>query len=444
MAGDEEDLKEFDDPPPKLVRNIAFWLWHIFCWTYYGLVTLVYIPWALAMHAVLIAAAIPLSLLCFWRGGRKVFLYFYCIFVLLPGKFLWFNLYRRNRQRGRVYDFEMDKPRAIPLQNRRRLSVSEQATAQPTSQLLNKLPPEIRHHIYRHAFIGDSAWFDVIDSEVYPDKLKKGKRVFKNRAYPCVLTESDTEEDSLDYNLSILHRTPRICRDDNHLAAGLALLQTCRQIYMEAIGLFYSLPTFNFTTLHHPPFFLRRALPHRLACIRSIHLVYDQNNLIKPTSQSHVGCNTARYWHRVGECTFCNPIHWLDGIKKYMTGLKSVEMYIYLERKQQMSLMGDAWVARLFDLQVGPNGLRQMKIHVSPKKGMFQYELTGEEAFSKKVQRLDEMLQQRLKENIKKYASGQRTSNFIPVGCPPPVLIPPPMAHAKGASGMEALTLDLP
>ncbi|KAL9098831.1 MAG: hypothetical protein Q9163_005574 [Psora crenata] len=443
MAGDEEDLKDFDDPPPRLVRAIAFWLWHPFCWAFYGLLTLIYIPWALAMHFLLLIAVIPFVFLCFWGGGRKVFLYFYVATVVLPGKLLWFSLFRRNRRRARVYDFEMHKPRAISLQKRRRLSIHEQVHSQPTSQLLTKLPPEIRLHIYRHVIVGSSDWFDVVDGDVSPNKIKKGKRVFKNRAYPCVLTESDIEEDALDYNLGVLHRRPRIRVSNNHLAAALALLQTCRQVYIEAIDPFYSLPTFNFTTLHHPPFFLRRALPHRLACIRSIHLIYNQSNINKPNPRSHVGCSTARYWHQVGECTFCNPLHWLDGIKKYLTGLKRLEVYIYLEKKHQIPSMGDGWVARLFDLQVGPNGLRNMKLYIAPITQNFDNS-SDDAAFIRKLNRLEDLLQQRLRKNIEDYAAGKRTHYFIPVGCPPPVLLPPPMAHAKDTPGIEPMALDAP
>ena len=444
MAGDEEDLKDFNDPPPRLARSVAFWPWHVFCWTFYCLVTIVYVPWSLAMHGILLAAAIPLSFLCCWRGGRKIFLYFYVITVMLPGKFLWFNLFRRNRRRGRVYDFETDKPRAISLQKRRRLSLPAQVIPQPTSQLLTKLPPEIRLHIYKRAILGDSNWFDVVDREVQPGNHKKGKCVFKNRAYPCVITESDLEDDTLENRLSFLHRIPRIRRHDNHLAAGLALLRTCRQIYTESIGLFYSLPTFNFTTLHNPPFFLRRALPHRLAQIRSIHIAYNQNNLVKSNPRNHVGCSTARYMHQVGECTFCNPIHWLDGIKKYMTGLQSVEVYIFLEKKRQMPFMGDAWVVRLFDLQVGPNGLRRMKIRVSPMEEPDEDSQSDEATFVRRAKRLDELLQQRLKKNIEKYAAGQRTSKYVPVGCPPSVLLPPPAAHVKETLRAEVNPLGVP
>ena len=451
MAGDEEDLKElsdFDDPPPKFARNVAFWLWQLICWTFYGLITIIYIPWALAMHAVILAVAIPFFFVCCWRGGRKVYMYFYVITVMLPGKLLWFNLFKSNRRRGRVYDFEMDKLRPIPVHKRRRLSLSELVKTQATSQLLTKLPPEIRIHIYEHVFLGDSAWFNVIDSEVHPESLKKQKRIFKNRAYPCVLTDNDVEETPFFKNrsLSFLHRTPRIIKDDNHLPAGLALLRTCRQVYMEGIDLLYSSPTFNFTTLHHPPFFLRRALPHRLARIRSIHLVYDQNSLNRPTTRAHVGCSTARYWHQVGECKFCNPIHWLEGIKKYMTDLQRVEVYIYLEKKHKMPFMGDAWILRLFDLQVGPNGLRQIKIHVSPKDKADDYDLSPSEeaAYFRKAKRLDELLQQKLRTNIEKYATGQRISEFIPVGCPPPVLMSPPEAHLRESPGVESVDLDVP
>ena len=445
MAGDEEDLKEFDDPPPNVRRTATFWLWHLCCWIFYGFVTIIYIPWALAMHAVVLAASISLPFLCCWAGGRKVLLYFYVFVVMLPGKFLWFNLFRRNRRRGRVYDFEMEKPRALPLQKRRRLSVSEAARPQVAAPLMTKLPPEIRLLIYKHVIVGDSDWFYVVDGEVYACNAKKDKRVFKNRAYPFMLSDVGTEDDPVPQNRIRFHRTPIIIRTDHRLTATLALLRTCRQVYMEAIGLCYTLPTFEFSTLHHPPFFLRRALPHRLACIRSINLVYDQMKLMKPnTPRTHVGCSTARYWHRVGECTFCNPIHWLDGIKKYMTGLEIVKVYIFLEKKHQMPFMGDAWIARLFDLQIGPNGLRKMKIHLSPKAPQIDSSSSEEGAYTRKVQRLDELLQQRLKKGIENYAATQRAPLPRTVNALPSPITRPPSAHTIAASSIGARTLDIP
>ena len=440
--GDVDLRKEFDDAPPRLASNIGFWLWHGFCWFFYGLVTLIYVPWALAMHVVLAALAVPMIFICCWRAGRQVFLYAYVITVMLPGKFLWANLFRRNRRRARIWDFEMGKPRAIPLQKRRRLSVSDQSRCQPTSQLLSKLPPEIRLHIYKHVFVGRIAWFNVMEGEVDPAKMKLGKPNFKTSAYPCLFAEGDISEGTKEAAIRSLHRIPMICKDLKHLSNAIALLRTCRQVYLEGINFLYSLPAFSFRGLHRPPFFIRSALPQRLACIRTIHLVYDQMNMGKMT---HVGCNTAKYCHQVGQCTFCNPIQWLNGIKRYMTGLKRIEVYMFMEKKQPLITMGDAWVARMLDLQIGPNGLREMKIDVSPKEeDHFDVSPSTEAEYVKKVKRLDELMQQRLERGIERYAASQRTDFTGPSHRPPASIKLPPKAHTKEIEDIQAMIMSVP
>ena len=442
MEGDIDTRKEIDDTPPRLASNIGFWLWHGCCWAFYGLVTLIYVPWALAMHVVLAALAIPMIFICCWRAGRQVFLYAYVITVMLPGKFLWANLFRRNRRRARIFDFEMGKPRAIALQKRRRLSVSEQSKCQPTSQLLSKLPPEIRLHIYKHVFVGKSAWFNVMEGEVDPAKMKLGKPNFKTSAYPCVVIDSDITEGTREGTIRSLHRIPMICPNLKYLSNALALLRTCRQVYCEGIDLLYSLPAFSFRGLHRPPFFIRSALPQRLACVRTIHLVYDQMNMSK---MIHVGCNTAKYCHQVGECTFCNPIQWLNGIKRYMTGLQRIEIYMFMEKKQPLITMGDSWIARMLDLQIGPNGLREMKIEVSPKEeDQFDVSPSTEAEYVKKVKRLDELLQQRLAKGIERWVASQRSPVAESTAQPPPAIKSPPKVHTKEAQDIKEVTLGVP
>ena len=440
VDGDEDTLKEFDDIPPRLISSLGFWLWHGCCWSVYGLVTLIYIPWALAMHIILGALAVSVFFICCWRAGRQAFLYAYVITVMIPGKFLWFNLFIRNRRRARVWDFEMGKPRAIALQKRRRLSVSEATKSQPASHLLTKLSPEIRLNIYSQLIQGESEWLNVIEGEADPIKNNKRKRSFKPRAYPCILTSIDALDEIKGDVIRSLHRSIRTPSKENQLPSVLALLCTCRQIYIEGIDLLYSLPTFNFRELHRPPFFIRAALPHRLTCVRNIHLVYDQQLIKKMT---HIGCSTARYSHQVGECTFCNPIHWINEIKKYMSGLKKIEIYMFLEKKQPLLTMGDTWIARMLDLQIGPNGLREMKIHVSPGDNDHVNPLSEAE-YLKKAKRLDEQLQQSLKRGIERYAETQRAALATPALRSQLTVKPPPELHTKESQVIKAVNLNVP
>lgn len=406
---DPEFTQGIDDPRPKLIKNVGFWIWQMACWFFWALVTLVYLPWALAMHIVIGVFALVFSVACCWRRGRQVFLYIYVVSVMLPGKFLWFNFFQLNRRRGRVWDFEMGKPRPIPLQDRRRVSVSDHTLIQTSSPLFSKLPAEIRMRIYREVLVGDADWFNIIEgstSKPFKDPKKKPKRDFKAVAYPCTWREYVLDEPGLEEEgIRSLHRVPHIRRDVTRKSGGPALLRTCRLIYKESIDLLYTQPTFNFIDLHKPPFFITGALPQRLARIRNVHLVYDQNKMVKRTQ--HSGCSTARYWHRVGECTFCNTIHWLNGMKKHMTNLQNIEAFIFLEKKREMLKVNEAWIQRLFDLQLGPNGLRKLKLHVSPMRreprGYDVSPLAGEDEFYKKVRDFDRLMQKKLDQGIRSY-----------------------------------------
>lgn len=444
MEDQEFTTRGIDDPRPKLINNVGFWIGQMACWFFWLLVTLVFLPWALAMHIVIGVFALVFSIACCWRRGRQVFLYTYVVSVMLPGKFLWFNFFQLNRRRGRVWDFEMGKPRAISLQERRRVSVSEHTITQTSSPLFSKLPAEIRIRIYKEVLVGDADWFNIIEGsstfKPVKDSKKKPKRDFKAVAYPCTLDESGLEE-----GIRMLHRIPQIRRDSTRKAGGPALLRTCRLIYKESIDLLYTQPTFNFIDLHKPPFFITGALPQRLAQIRNVHLVYDQNKMVKRTQ--HSGCSTARYWHRVGECTFCNTIHWLNGIKKHMTNLQNIEAFIFLEKKREMLKVNEAWIQRLFDLQQGPNGLRNLKVHVSPmRREILGYDVSpmgAEDDFYKKVRDFDRLMQKKLEQSMRNYIE-DRKRTFDDIDMDAPMRPEPVLTVGFHDQATQSATRDVP
>ena len=77
------------------------------------------------------------------------------------------------------------------------------------------------------------------------------------------------------------------------------------------------------------------------------------------------GSSLSRYIHRVGQCTFCNLTAWLKLIQKHMTGLRSVEVFLYLDKKMAVPQIGQSWVVDLLKLQKGPHGnLRTMQVKV--------------------------------------------------------------------------------
>lgn len=77
------------------------------------------------------------------------------------------------------------------------------------------------------------------------------------------------------------------------------------------------------------------------------------------------GSSQSRYIHRVGQCAFCNLTAWLKMIQKHMTGLRSVEVFLYLDKKMAVPQMGQSWVVDLLKLQKAPDGrLRTMQVKV--------------------------------------------------------------------------------
>jgi hypothetical protein len=106
--------------------------------------------------------------------------------------------------------------------------------------------------------------------------------------------------------------------------------------------------------------------------------------------------------HRLQECAFCNTSLWLDLIKKRMTGLRIVELFMYSDfYHTRLPTLGDSWIARLFSLQVDKNGLRDLRIHVFPREDpalRVQYAHNREIA-----SKLDKSLQERIRSGVEKY-----------------------------------------
>lgn len=93
-------------------------------------------------------------------------------------------------------------------------------------------------------------------------------------------------------------------------------------------------------------------------------------------------------------------------IKKRMTGLRTVELFLYLEfYRTRLPTLGDPWITRLFSLQTDQNGLRDLKIHVYPNDeiplGMYGSSYSDENMELAKT--FDAGLQKRVKEGIEKY-----------------------------------------
>lgn len=282
---DQEDGKLEDDRPPTLGHNIWFWFWQILHWVYWGLVSVIYIPWALAMHLLLAVAAVPLAPLCCMRNGRKVFIYTYVCAVMLPGKFIWFNAFLRTRRRGQVWDFEMGQPRAINTERRRRLSQDcrkiETGNSQEHSLLFTKLPPEIRLQIYNEVFFGGSSYLHITQSKVRESRRRPPQ--IKIHGYPCSkdLGGSRTSKCRC-ISGNHPHQTSSNLDDgglveerDTEAASGrIALLQTCRQIYSEAIDLLYRMLSAFHRLAYNADLFCHQVRPPSASVILRILLFF--------------------------------------------------------------------------------------------------------------------------------------------------------------------------
>jgi hypothetical protein len=89
--------------------------------------------------------------------------------------------------------------------------------------------------------------------------------------------ESDIERACLPLKHNFISRHP-IWNDDDCLdpsplsRANLGLLQTCRQIYTEAVDLLYSENTFDFATAESFNSFAKTVLPRRLAVTTALDM----------------------------------------------------------------------------------------------------------------------------------------------------------------------------
>ena len=49
-----------------------------------------------------------------------------------------------------------------------------------------------------------------------------------------------------------------------------------------------------------------------------------------------------------------------------MTGRPTIQVFAYLDDSGRLPTLGDSWIVRLFQLQHGQNGLRDLKIRLFP------------------------------------------------------------------------------
>ena len=85
-----------------------------------------------------------------------------------------------------------------------------------------------------------------------------------------------------------------------------------------------------------------------------------------------------------------------------MTGLRTIEVFAYLDEAGRLPTLGDSWIVRLFQLQHGQNGLRDLKIRVYPGPDG-PWMLPNGAANHPSVTQLDALLQEKIRKGTEKH-----------------------------------------
>lgn len=177
------------------------------------------------------------------------------------------NKYRSKAETRTERWMFKNAPRA--LSEHRLRSLSSLSIEKPQSQcgLLTRLPPEIRQEIYVLVVGGNLTHVVRKDQKLAHVRCKlECETDFFRR---CRRAAAGTCHDG----------APMLASTSN---GNLALLRTCRQIYIEAVELMYSCNTFDFDHQDLFLFFSRSILPQRLAAIRSLNLNLEISYIEQP------------------------------------------------------------------------------------------------------------------------------------------------------------------
>ena len=86
-----------------------------------------------------------------------------------------------------------------------------------------------------------------------------------------------------------------------------------------------------------------------------------------------------------------------------MTGLQTIEVFAYLDESGRLPTLGDSWVVRLFQLQHGQNGLRDLKIRLYPgPDAPWMLPNATRTANHQSVAQLDALLQEKIRKGTEK------------------------------------------
>lgn len=242
------------------------WIVQVCCVLGYLLIVLIILVCSPLIYNLLPILLCPL--LCS-SAGRQRFRLIYRNAAILPFRILWFY-HLRCRWQAQEVAFEKERPHPLPLQLRRRLSQAPYcAESQPRASFFTKLPFEIRLQIYREVIAGDGEHVHVVlhspmrnpdrGTDTYPNA--NAMRAGKIRGYRCdhafdesissppawhavhgawhILHANEAEVIYAGYNL-IARTHFSISFPKNRGWGPVTLVQSCKQIYLEAIDLLYS------------------------------------------------------------------------------------------------------------------------------------------------------------------------------------------------------------
>ena len=136
---------------------------------------------------------------------------------------------------------------------------------------------------------------------------------------------------------------------------------------------------------------MQSVLPHRLAQIRSIQLCYNNITISSLCPNGERDRQATLHVHRMQQCAVCNLLKWSKLIQQTLTGLRSIEAFVYVGTALTMPASDAPWIVHLLEMQHGANGLRELKIRVLP--GPLLAHVVPTDSFLATVARFDSLLQ---------------------------------------------------
>ena len=241
MDADDDKNFDIDDPlKQKAPSKLGFLLHQIAGWHVYVLLTLVVLILSLLYVICMCFIVFPIAALT-------------CKFRELPSFFsapvrLQAELFRKYRHkfnyRNAEWDLEKSKPKPIPRLRRRTLSIHSGVVQQTSSPLFSKLPAEIRLYIYGLAIARDRKHLHITVHR--SQDPKSNKSTSKIRGVPCQESPCLPTKDCKCFNIKHHCRSMPFCTIpimgglEFRGRGDLALLKTCRQVYMETVDMLYS------------------------------------------------------------------------------------------------------------------------------------------------------------------------------------------------------------